>query len=71
MSNTNRRSRDFKKNIRNTGKEKGSETISILKYRLKPIFQRSRRESNPQLPLRRGLLYPFNYENTSSLSSIA
>ena len=26
-------------------------------------FQYSRRESNPQLPLRRGLLYPFNYES--------
>ena len=23
----------------------------------------SRRESNPQRPLRRGLLYPFNYES--------
>lgn len=29
-------SSDFKKNIRNTGKEKGSETTFILKYRLKP-----------------------------------
>ncbi len=25
------------------------------------FFWCSRRESNPQLPLRRGLLYPFNY----------
>ena len=26
-------------------------------------FERSQRESNPQLALRRRLLYPFNYEN--------
>ena len=43
---------------------------SLVKYQKTPrikrgIFWYSRRESNPQRPLRRGLLYPFNYGSIS------
>ena len=34
------------------------------------LFWYSRRESNPQLTLRRGLLYPFNYGSVYSVFSL-
>ena len=42
--------------------------LSRTKKRLVPFYWYSLRESNPQRPLRRGLLYPFNYGSKCFIS---
>ena len=54
-------------------KSRSSDSLGEIRksaYFVAGAFWYSRRESNPQRPLRRGLLYPFNYGSKKLFSSI-